>query len=213
MSRGKVSVIAQIQLMRKRYHDELPEITTWDTRPVPSSPAARLERQVVTQMLIKLDSVLACPPPPNAPYKCYFCHKALETLQRKRCAINICHLEVPMGRENRHAFMLVAAPCCDEPCLLATSVLLEDYRAGMIKDCYKIEMKNFLSVATVSVSLDFCFTCRKLGHHSKCGRCKSARYCSRECQIADHATHSLVCPSAKEFLEKASVKRRNDARS
>ncbi|KAK8022903.1 hypothetical protein PG991_006784 [Apiospora marii] len=45
-----------------------------------------------------------------------------------------------------------------------------------------------------------CNFCEKPGK-DRCGGCKSARYCSRECQVKDHPLHKLLCKSYAGFSD------------
>lgn len=45
----------------------------------------------------------------------------------------------------------------------------------------------------------FCNACNETCHNRRCTQCKSASYCSKECQVADWPTHKLLCKSFSNF--------------
>lgn len=50
-----------------------------------------------------------------------------------------------------------------------------------------------------------CCVCKKVGETMKCAKCKSVRYCSKECQTLDWATHKETCRRADSVKEQGQV--------
>jgi hypothetical protein len=48
---------------------------------------------------------------------------------------------------------------------------------------------------------ELCQLCDKPASDQRCGNCRVARYCSRECQTKDHALHKYICEDMTKFSE------------
>ena len=47
---------------------------------------------------------------------------------------------------------------------------------------------------------------------SRCGKCKTAQYCSRECQVADWASHKAACKAARAVAAKTEAAAKREAK-
>ena len=78
------------------------------------------------------------------------------------------------------------------------------------------DMIAFVKTPTAAESAGQCLRCSKAGGPtvalSRCGKCKTAQCCSRECQVADWASHTAACKVARAVAAKTEAAAKQEAK-